>query len=140
MLESLDRFKGRSSLRTWLSRIVINAARSHGRALRRMVPLSSLVDKTQDDAPRSRPSASCPGEHRWAATGWSAGGVSIADLAAERAELRATLAAALAELPPVQQQIVILCDVEGISSEEVCNIVGVSGTNQRVLLHRLARS
>ena len=109
-LESLAGFEGRSSLRTWLYGIVINVARAHRRSRRRDLTLASLP------APFPSPQA-----------------------ALERTELRSLLETAIAGLPPMQQQVLVLCDVEGLAGEEACNILGVTGTHQRVLLHR-ARS
>ncbi|HEV8549463.1 MAG TPA: sigma-70 family RNA polymerase sigma factor [Polyangiaceae bacterium] len=135
-LESLATYEGRSSLRTWLFGVVINVARSHLRAQRRTVPLSALVAEEAVDGPAVEP-------ERFFRDGEWVGHWELAptpfpnpDDALDRERLRGLLEEAIATLPPVQQQVMVLCDVEGLSGEETCNILGLSGTHQRVLLHR----
>ena len=139
VLKGLDRFEGRSSLKTWIVRIVVNQARTRGERERRSVPLSSL---TADDEPAVDPSRFRPADDPMYPGGWSAPPQSWAGLPEERLLAGETLQVvrdAIAGLPPRQQEIILLRDVEGWEPEEVSDALGLTAGNQRVLLHR-ARS
>lgn len=122
-LESLERFEGRSSLRTWLYGILVNVARAHARAQRRMVPMSALVaEETAEAEPAVDADRFLAQGHRWAGH-WAVfpRPFPAPDQALERRELRQVLEAALAELPAVQQQVIVLCDVTGPASRGTCS-------------------
>jgi len=133
VFRGIERFEGRSSLRTWLLRIVANVARTKGVREARSVPFSALGD----DGP-SVPEERFRGpEERWAGH-WASPPDEWGRPEQEllTAETRSRLAAAIGGLPDAQRQVISLRDVEGWSADEVCNVLGLSETNQRVLLHR----
>jgi RNA polymerase sigma-70 factor, ECF subfamily len=141
-LRGLDRFEGRSSLRTWLLRIVANIARTHAVREARTVPFSALelaheeARTAHDPAlPTDRfqgPDARYPG--RWVSfpTSWP----TEPDSALLSAETRNLIAETIASLPDGQRIVITLRDVEGWNSAEVCSVLDVSENYQRVLLHR----
>lgn len=132
VLKGLDRFEGRSSLRTWIYTIVANIARTRAVREARSVPLSSLASDDPNEDEASVDPDRFVGEGHWSrpVEPWR----QVLD-----AEARGVIDAAIAELPPQQAQVIQLRDVEGWSSEDVRNVLEISETNQRVLLHR-ARS
>lgn len=138
VLKGIHTFEGRSSLKTWLFRILTNRAKTRAqREGRYVASLDADDDEPAVDPERFRqPDPASRGEH-WAVepTNWDE--IPEARLLAQ--ETRTLIQQAIAALPPQQAEVITLRDVEGWSSEEVCNILDISETNQRVLLHR-ARS
>jgi RNA polymerase sigma-70 factor, ECF subfamily len=140
-LRGLDRFEGRSALRTWLLRIVANIARTHAVREARAVPFSALElagSEHEPALPTDRfqgPDGRYPG--RWISfpMPWS----TEPDSALLSAETRKLIADTIAGLADGQRIVITLRDVEGWDSAEVCSVLELSETNQRVLLHR-ARS
>jgi RNA polymerase sigma-70 factor (ECF subfamily) len=143
VITQLDRFEGRSSVKTWVFRILENLARTRGGREARSVPWSTAFPEPREpeegratvDPRRFRGP-----EDRWPG-GWTVAGRPTAwepppEDAAVAAELRRHLADALAELPVRQRTVVELRDVHGLSSDEVCDRLQLTAANQRVLLHR----
>jgi RNA polymerase sigma-70 factor (ECF subfamily) len=141
VLGSLPRFEGRSSLRTWIFRILANQARTRARREGRSVPFSSLAG-AGEDAPAVDPDRFLAAGHpafpgHWAAPPRSWEGMPEEELLAR--ETRERVQEAIDALPEAQRAVISLRDVEGWSSEEVRDLLELSEGNQRVLLHR-ARS
>ncbi len=135
VLRGLDRFEGRSSLKTWIFRILINRAKSRGVSESRCVALSCLAG---DGGPGVDPERFMSGDDPTAGA-WAAEPRPFGDLTSDgvlSAELAARIRDAIDALPPRQRQVVVLRDVEGWSSAEVCDTLGLTEANQRVLLHR----
>jgi RNA polymerase sigma-70 factor, ECF subfamily len=137
VLKGLDRFEGRSSLRTWIFRILTNIAKTRGQREGRSVPFAALAGDDLDQ-PTWDPAAFLGSEER-SAGHWSSLPNDWRGLPEERleaAETRALVAATIASLPPMQAEVIRLRDVAGWSAEEVRNALDLTETNQRVLLHR----
>ena len=138
VVNGLDRFEGRSSLKTWILSILVNQAKTRGTREARTVPFASLAP--DDDAPAVDPER-FRGPHEQYTGGWRAfpSRWNAADEVVQDRETIRVAMRAIAELPLTQQTVIRMRDVEGYSSEEVCATLDVSEANQRVLLHR-ARS
>jgi RNA polymerase sigma-70 factor (ECF subfamily) len=141
VLEGVGRFEARSSLRTWIFSILLNRARTRGKRESRSVPFSALAAvEAGADAPAVEPErfkTSGPDVGHWTAALPSWGPAPEEQLLTK--ETQAYLQQSIAALPSAQQTVISLRDVAGWTAAEVCNLLGITETNQRVLLHR-ARS
>ena len=130
VVKGLDSFEGRSSLRTWIFRILVNTARTRGVRDARNVPFSALE---KEDQPAVEPAA-FDADGRWTSapprleTDPESGVLS--------AELREQVLRAVEELSDDQRAVITLRDLIGFSAREACELLDLSEVNQRVLLHR----
>ena len=139
VLNGLDRFEGRSSLKTWIFRILTNIAKTRAQRDGRTLPFSALQDPGRvPEAALDADRFLDPQHPRWPGH-WAVRPEPWPEDALIAAETQAVVAEAIEALPPAQRAVISLRDVEGWSSEEVRNALELSETNQRVLLHR-ARS
>jgi RNA polymerase sigma-70 factor (ECF subfamily) len=137
VLQGIDRFEGRSSLRTWIFRILTNIAKTRGQREGRSVPFAALAGDDLD-SPTWDPSwfrsadDALAGNWTTLPEDWS--GVPEEGLLGS--ETRLAIREAIGSLPPMQAEVIRLRDVLGWSSDEVRNALDLTETNQRVLLHR----
>ncbi len=136
VLTGIDRFEGRSSVKTWIFKILTNRAKTRAIREKRTINFSELEDPSE---PAVDPDRFLPAEHpsfpgHWASAldHWSA---SAEDTVVGR-ETMGVLERGLESLPPAQRVVVALRDVQGWPAAEVCEVLGLSEANQRVLLHR----
>ena len=130
VVRGLDGFEGRSSLRTWIFRILVNRARTRAVGDARSVPFSALED---GDRPADAPTA-------FGADGrWTSAPPRLEhdpETSLLRRELRKELLGAVDRLAPAQRAVITLRDLVGLPAEEVCELLDITDGNQRVLLHR----
>jgi len=139
VLNGLDRFEGRSSLRTWIFRILTNIAKTRAVRDGRTLPFSALQDPARVPEAAVEADRFLDPEHpRWPGH-WAARPDPWPEDALLAGETREVIAEAIEALPATQRAVITLRDVQGWTSEEVRNALELSETNQRVLLHR-ARS
>jgi RNA polymerase sigma-70 factor (ECF subfamily) len=142
VLGGLDGFQGRASLRTWISRILVNIARRRSGKEARSVPFSALPahdghvegDAGEPAVDPSRFLAEGPYAGHWASfpDDWSG----VPERALLSGETSAVAQEAIARLSSAQRTVITLRDLEGWTAQEVSDLMGVTEGNQRVLLHR----
>ena len=134
-LRSLDRFEGRSSLKTWLFGILVNVARSRRRKESRILPFASLWRRDDSDSRRSTVDQS-----RFGSDGmWRDGPGSWDNVPESKVlgdETVRLVRLAIDALPPKQREVIVLRDVAGFDATEVSGLLGISAANERVRLHR----
>jgi RNA polymerase sigma-70 factor (ECF subfamily) len=133
VLRGLDSFRGDATLRTWVYRILVNQAKRRGVREQRTVPFASLT--ADDEGPTVDPSRFRGPDDQYPG-GWRTFPEQWPEQVMLSREIHDVVASALTELPERQRVVVALRDLHGLTSEEVCDLLGISAGNQRVLLHR----
>lgn len=138
VLKGLNRFESRSSLKTWIFTILVNRAKTYSQREKRNLLLSEFEDLLENE-PTVDPGRFFPHDSQKSPGHWIKHPTSWEDIPENimlSRELMNVVLTAISALPSGQMAVITLCDIEGFSTEETCNILGVSETNQRVLLHR----
>ena len=138
VIRGIDRYEGRSPLKSWIIGILRNTAKTRGERERRTVPFSSLTASDSDDGPILDPERFFPSDHSRYPGHWAMGPIPwpVPEEGLLADETRGVIEGAIRKLPPAQRAVISLRDVEGWPSHEVCEALEVSEGNQRVLLHR----
>jgi RNA polymerase sigma-70 factor (ECF subfamily) len=136
MLSGLATFEGRSSLRTWTFTILVNRARTRGAREARTLPQPPLVTQAEQGADDWFADLGGDAARAWSSIDVTSRWDTAPESVALSKEVLLQLDRALSALPPRQRQVVTMRDVSGMSTEEVCTVMGISAANQRVLLHR----
>jgi RNA polymerase sigma-70 factor (ECF subfamily) len=139
VLRGLDRFEGRSSLKTWIFTILTNRAKTRAGRESRYVPLDLTGELNPEPAvepERFRSPDGSGGPGHWRPEDMPQSWDSVPEDRLLSQETRSLIMSAIDALPPNQREVIRLRDVQGFSAAEVCNLLELSETNQRVLLHR----
>jgi RNA polymerase sigma-70 factor (ECF subfamily) len=141
VMRGIDGFERRSSLKTWVFRILTNVAMRAGARERRSVPFSALAERENTGEPSVDPARFLPADHERFPGHWAVMPARwpTPEEGLLAGETRGVIAAAIADLPAAQRTVIALRDVEGWTSDEVVEALEISPGNQRILLHR-ARS
>jgi RNA polymerase sigma-70 factor, ECF subfamily len=139
LLEGIDRFEGRASLKTWLFRVLVKRAITRGTRERRQVPFSALATDDEESGPTVDADRFLGAEHpRWPGH-WTSPPADWATMPEQRLLSRETLQLvqeAIERLPGRQRDVIVMRDIGGFSPDEVCAALDLTDGNQRVLLHR----
>ncbi|MCZ6801423.1 MAG: sigma-70 family RNA polymerase sigma factor [Nitrospirae bacterium] len=133
VFEGLSRFEGRSSLKTWIFRILTNRAKTRGKRESRYEPIGTGGSQGEDQDLGSGDGFQDDGHWASLPRAWDENTPERLLLSKES---RQQVDQAISTLTPMQQQVITLRDIDGLSSQEVCNVLDITETNQRVLLHR----
>jgi RNA polymerase sigma-70 factor (ECF subfamily) len=138
VLRGLEKFERRSSLKTWIFTILTNKAKTRGQREKRTLSFSDLDDSASDsptvDPDRFRPASEGIWEGHWwnGPTPWR----EFPEDSMLYSESMKIILRSIDTLPETQRAVITLRDIHELSSDEVCNVLNISETNQRVLLHR----
>jgi RNA polymerase sigma-70 factor (ECF subfamily) len=140
ILQGLNRFEGRSRLKTWIFTILTNKAKTRGQREKHIVSLTDLEEELHEagqptvDPQRFNSSQGDIDHWVWATRPASWAGIPEESLLSQ--EMMNLISQVVDELPDNQRIVITLRDIQELSTDEVCNVLGISETNQRVLLHR----